>query len=177
MSDRAPLTHPVLVASLPDNGSTIKLAPGAEERAALAKDFGIIAVPELKATVTLKPEGAGVRVGGHIDAVVRQTCVVSLEPFDTTVSEDIDMHFVPAERLPEIRPGQEIEVGEEDLPDPIVDGMIDVGAVVSEFLALGLDPYPRKPGVVFEAPAEDPEAASPFAALKRLKDSESGGMT
>ena len=36
----------------------------------------------------------------------------------------------------------------EDAPDPIVDGKIDLGALAAEFMILGLDPYPRKPGVV-----------------------------
>ena len=40
----------------------------------------------------------------------------------------------------------------EDAPDPIVDGKIDLGALAAEFLALGLDPYPRKPGVAFAPP-------------------------
>ena len=35
--------------------------------------------------------------------------------------------------------------------------MVDLGAVATEFLLLGIDPYPRKPGAVFEAPpAGDP---------------------
>jgi len=45
--------------------------------------------------------------------------------------------------------------------------------VAAEFLALALDPYPRKPGVEFESPqpeAEPDEKASPFAALAKLKE-------
>ena len=37
-----------------------------------------------------------------------------------------------------------------DIPDPIVGGRIDFGVLTAEFLALGLDPYPRKPGMAFE---------------------------
>ena len=178
MSDTAPLTHPVLVASLPDDGLTVRLAPDAAARAALARDFGIVGIPKLVATVTLKPQGVRVRVGGHVDAVVRQTCVVTLEDFDETVDEEIDLTFAPEDQLPEIRPGQEIEVSEHEMPDPIVDGTIDAGAVVAEFLALGLDPYPRKPGAAFEPPVEPgAEETSPFAALARLKKSESSGGT
>ncbi|MGB7247021.1 MAG: DUF177 domain-containing protein, partial [Methylovirgula sp.] len=60
-------------------------------------------------------------------------------------------------------------VPERDPPDAIVDGMIDVGALAAEFLALGLDPYPKKPGVEF-APVTVPEesAGRPFDALKKL---------
>ena len=60
-------------------------------------------------------------------------------------------------------------MGERDPPEPIVNGRIDLGAVTAEFLALGLDPYPRKPGVAYEpAPERDP-ADSPFAALAKMK--------
>ena len=52
----------------------------------------------------------------------------------------------------------------------IVGGTIDLGRLAMEFLTLGIDPYPRKPGVVFVAPEapKDPEE-HPFAALKALK--------
>lgn len=171
MTDASPLSRPVLVASLPDDGLTLKLAPDAATRAALAADFGIPGIPKLTAEVKVTPERAGtVRVTGHVDAVVTQTCVVTLEDFDAPVSEDIEMRFAPEDKIPPIRPGSEVDVTELDLPDPLVDGSVDVGAVVAEFLALGLDPYPRKPGVAFDAPAEPgPEETSPFAALARLR--------
>ncbi len=55
-----------------------------------------------------------------------------------------------------------------DPPDEIVDRKIDVGALTAEFLALGLDPHPKKPGVEFEPVIEDSDA-SPFDELARLK--------
>jgi hypothetical protein len=67
--------------------------------------------------------------------------------------------------------GDEFEIP--DVPEPIVNGFIDLGMVASEFMFLGLDPYPRKPGAEFVPPeiVEDPEE-HPFAALKALKDAE-----
>ncbi|MCK0197732.1 DUF177 domain-containing protein [Ancylobacter sp. 6x-1] len=169
MSDALPFSHPVNVASLPDDGTTLRLAPDEATRAAIAQDFGIPGVPALSAKVTLVPDHkGGVRVGGHVEAVVTQICVATLEPFDAPVSEEIDMHFVPEHRIEEPRPGAEIEVGSDDIPDVLVGDVVDVGGVVCEFLALGLDPYPRKPGAVFEGPNEGPDSESPFAALKKL---------
>ena len=50
------------------------------------------------------------------------------------------------------------------------DGAVDLGAIATEFLLLGIDPYPRKPGAVFDAPvAEDDPSSHPFAALAALK--------
>jgi hypothetical protein len=106
-----------------------------------------------------------------------QTCVVTLEPFEAKISAPIDLNFAPPDKIaPRSRAGgeaAEIAVGEEDEPDPIVDGVIDLGAAASEFLTLNLDPYPRKPGVVFQPPVSDDDAseASPFSALAgRKKD-------
>jgi uncharacterized metal-binding protein YceD (DUF177 family) len=176
-SDTPALSQPVVVARLPEDGQTFRLAPDEATRAALAREFGIVAIPALKASVTLTPDGrGGVRVGGHVDGTVRQNCVASLEPFDAPVSEEIEMHFVPEDRLPEARPGAEIEVGADELPDPLVNGVVDIGAVVSEFLALGIDPYPRKPDAVFELPSSlGAEDDSPFSALARLRPDEPKG--
>jgi hypothetical protein len=57
-----------------------------------------------------------------------------------------------------------------DPPEPIVNGGIDLGRVATDALFLGIDPYPRKPGVVFVAPQApvDPED-HPFAGLKALQ--------
>ena len=57
----------------------------------------------------------------------------------------------------------------DDAPDPIIGGLVDLGQVAVEFLALGLDPYPRKPGVVFEYREDDGAEESPFAKLVKLK--------
>ena len=46
-----------------------------------------------------------------------------------------------------------------------MDGIVDLGALATEFLILGLDPYPRKPGAVFEPPRERAADEGPFAAL------------
>ena len=65
--------------------------------------------------------------------------------------------------------------GIEDGPEPLLDGRIDLGAIATEFLVLGIDPHPRKQGAVFEPPAiEDDRAEHPFAALAALKKGEGG---
>ncbi len=67
--------------------------------------------------------------------------------------------------------GEEFEIP--DPPEPIVNGFIDLGQLAAEFLVLGLDPYPRKPGAEFIPPelVVDPEE-HPFAALKALKEAD-----
>jgi hypothetical protein len=47
--------------------------------------------------------------------------------------------------------------------------MVDLGVVVTEFLSLGIDPYPRKADVEFAAPSVEDDTPHPFAALAALK--------
>ena len=58
-----------------------------------------------------------------------------------------------------------------DAPEALIDGTIDLGELATEFLILGIDPYPRKVGSVFEAPMPGEDSARPFAALSALKKS------
>ncbi|MFG1402212.1 YceD family protein [Xanthobacter sediminis] len=162
-----PLRHILSVAEVPPHGVDLRIEASEAERASLARNMGVIAVPAFSAALHIAPEGAdGLRVTGRLDAAVVQSCGVTLEPFEAPVREEIDVHFVPAgTALPPEAEGDESY----DPPDEIENGAIDLGALASEFLALGIDPYPRKPGVVFEPPAEDAAAISPFSALSRLK--------
>ena len=165
-----PYSHMISIADLPPLGLHLKLEPDAATTAALARHVGVLEAEGILATLHIVPEGReGVHVSGRLRASVRQTCGVTLEPFDAPIDEEIDVHFAPAGTY---KPSEEDEENGIDPPDEIVDGRIDVGALVCEFLALGVDPYPRKPGAVFEPPAEDPAALSPFSALSRVKDKE-----
>ena len=96
---------------------------------------------------------------------------------EAQVDEAIDVAFVPvgATSLDDYSSG-EVEVTLEDAPEPLVGNAIDLGAIATEFLVLGLDPYPRKPDVVFETPPAGDEPAHPFAALAGLKKGQGGGQ-
>ncbi|HLJ72518.1 MAG TPA: DUF177 domain-containing protein [Roseiarcus sp.] len=175
-----PFSRPVRVEAIPRDGLETRIDADAGERAALAAFNGLPAVAALGAAFSLKHGGGGtILVRGQLTAEVTQTCVVTLEPFDASISAPIDLRFAPAGEAsagPDSAASEAeamLVVGEEDEPDPIVDGVIDLGAVASEFLTLNLDPYPRKPGAAFEAPASGGDGASdsPFSVLaERKKD-------
>lgn len=163
-------SHPLTVADIPEDGEEVTLAPDEETRTALARLANVIAMPALSAQLRVMPDGAGgAIVTGTLDATVRQNCVVSLEPFDNKVHEDIALAFAP-EGAAKANPGPDIELDESDPSDSIKNGIIDLGTVVTEFLMLGIDPYPKKPGAVFTpvVTAKD-ESENPFAALAKLK--------
>jgi hypothetical protein len=100
--------------------------------------------------------------------------VVTLEPLENEVDEDIDIAFVPAAGSSFDEHVGEVEVPLEDAPEPLIGGAIDLGAIATEFLVLGLDPYPRKPDAVLELPPSGEEATHPFAALAEFKKGRGG---
>ncbi len=160
-----PITRLVAVDRLPEGGARPKVEATAEECAALAREFKIPAVHGLTGEYHVKGTPRRINVKGVVRGRVTQVCVVTLEPFEAEVSEEVDVDF--SEHLGPEREGR--DEADLDRPDEIVNGKIDLGALTAEFLALGLDPYPRKPGVDFDAAAAGGDAASPFAALKGLK--------
>jgi uncharacterized metal-binding protein YceD (DUF177 family) len=161
MTEIGPFSRPVRADSIPKDGLQQAIEASETERDALAKLTGLEAVRRLAAKFTLSRGGRGaIGVRGEVHAEVTQTCVVSLEPFDVTLEESVDLRFAPpaGESPPRRRSSSPPEAAEplpgieEDAPDPIVDGKIDLGALAVEFMVLGLDPYPRKPGVDFAEP-------------------------
>ena len=62
-------------------------------------------------------------------------------------------------------------------PRALVGGTVDLGAIATEYFLLGIDPYPRKPGAVFEPPSAGDAATKPFAALAALKKLGPGDKT
>lgn len=170
-----PWTLPVAVAEIPEAGRRFDLAPDARTRANIANVAAVLALPRLKAEFELTRQGRdGVRVVGSVSATVEQNCVVTLEPMQSEVEEAIDLVFAPPRPAPENAAANEPKVLGEDL-EILRDGVVDLGAVATEFLILGIDPYPRKPGAVFEAPNTEEKAADrPFAALAALKKGSPG---
>jgi hypothetical protein len=173
-----PLSRPIRVETIPREGLTMRLEADPAERVGLAALNNLPAIGRLVATFDLRPAAGGIiDVGGKVAADVTQICVVSLEPFAARVLEPVDLRFAPPAAVGRRgATGGEAEsatLEEEDAPDPIVDGVIDLGAIAAEFLTLGLDPYPRKPGASFEPPAQDQSAdASPFSELAGPKRGE-----
>lgn len=162
------------VAALPRSVlATERSATAAEcEEVARALDF-----PECKALAAayelLPLSGRRFRAVGQIRASVTQTCVVTLDPIATEISDSFDVEFRPEDEMPGPA-GQELEILSAIEFEPIENGIIDVGRVIVETLSVALDPYPRQqgPGFQWREPgsddANDPD--NPFAALARLKD-------
>ena len=167
---KIPWSVPVRRDDVPETGLHLDLVADETTRAAVAALAGLRALPRLEASFDVARQGGGLRVTGEVRATVGQTCVVTLEPLTTDVSDPIDLVFVPATApgLAATAAADAIDPGAADEMERLVDGVADLGALATEFLLLGIDPYPRKPGAVFEAPTSDDAGTHPFAALAAL---------
>jgi uncharacterized metal-binding protein YceD (DUF177 family) len=168
-----PWTVPIRVEDVPETGRRVDLTADESIRATLAEAARVNGVTRLEATFDVTRHGrSGLHVVGCIFATVQQTCIVTLEPISNEVVESVDLVFAPS--AAQTNAGAVLLPEGKDPPEPMVDGMVDLGAIATEFLILGIDPYPRKPGAVFEAPQSGDGDASPFAALAALKKNDRG---
>ncbi|HVV93794.1 MAG TPA: DUF177 domain-containing protein [Hyphomicrobiales bacterium] len=176
MATDLPFSRPVVAAAVPEDGREVHLEADAAERAALAAFLDLPGIARLEADLRLSRWRDGLAVGGTLDAVVTRVCVVSLEPFEAEIHEPVEARFGTAASAGARIEGSGVEgepkgshAADLDAPEPLVDGRADLGQLVAEFLALGLDPYPHAPGVAFEPPTEEDARGGAFAALARLR--------
>ena len=183
-------SFPIDIAGVSSAGKTYAIKASPEEREKVAKRLDLQAVNALTANLEVKAVAGGfIKVTGHVDADVVQTCVVSLGPVPAKISDVVSARFTTEEWVAKesakrakakARGEEEEEIIEVDLDDPpevARGGRIDLGEVAVVHMALGLDPYPRAPGAAFkpEAWGMEPEndekatVANPFAALAQLK--------
>jgi uncharacterized metal-binding protein YceD (DUF177 family) len=119
------------------------LTATAQECAALAQRFGLVAVTSLSARVTMASDGPAVNVSGTLSADVVQSCAVSGEDLPVQISEALSLRFVPA---PDER-AAEVELEAEDLDEIEMDETrFDLGEALAQTLALAIDPYLEGPG-------------------------------
>jgi hypothetical protein len=189
MAERAQTWHvPVRLEDVPDTGLHLELAAPEDVRSAVVAFGDVTAVSRLEAVLDCVRQGeTRLRVTGRVTATVEQTCVVTLEPVTNEVDERLDVVFAPtAEAQPAGRDDDDFadddedvagdapawdDTGAEEVPEALsADGTADVGAIAVEFLLLGINPFPRKPGAAFVRPPETDATVSPFADLaSRLK--------
>jgi hypothetical protein len=156
------------------DGITLTLSPTEAERKALAQDLDLLALDRLEARVRVFPWLDGVQIDGQWSADVAQACGITLERLDSALAGDFMVRAVPAgsPHAPSEEDELEISLDADDPPDILERDAVDLAAYVAEYLALEIDPFPRKPGVDFVQPPETVDL-SPFAVLKKLRpDSE-----
>ncbi|MEO1224277.1 MAG: DUF177 domain-containing protein [Pseudomonadota bacterium] len=178
------LKRTVRVIDIPYGKSAQSIEAAADECAQIAARLQLEAVTTFAASFVLsRAENSPIiSVEGSLTSDIRQLCVVTLEPFDSAVSEAFSASFTTERPASDV--GQEIfvDAASDDEPEPISGGRIELGELAVQMLSLSLDPYPRRPDLppveqVFGAPTSpdddgDPTGGmsdKPFAALERWK--------
>lgn len=146
-------------------GLTRTLTPDAEAKARIVKALDLASLEAFEAELSITPAHVGWTLSGRVRATLEQTCGITLEPLPVTVDERFSVDLVESAEPTD----EEVEITLDDnSPDVIEDGRIDLGQYAVEQLSLQLDPFPRKPGAEFVQP-EEPAEISPFAVLKQFK--------
>ena len=130
MTDNSPypISRPVAITELL-HGDPKQIVIDADdaERQALADYLDIPEVRSLKAKVTLRGEpGRTFVLEGTVDADLTQSCVVTLNPVETHIAGPIRRVF---RDFPEESEDPEMDPFDEDAPDEVEGGQIDVGIV------------------------------------------------
>ncbi len=156
-------SHRLAIAKVPAGGQALNLAASAEERAALAARFDLLALHGLSAELRLMPGLEGVvHVTGRLTAELEQACGITLAPVRQSIAEAVAWRLLPE--------GMEPSDGEDE-PDDIEteQGVADLGEALAQQLSLAIDPYPRAPGAEMPRGLGDDGAHGPFAKLLTLK--------
>ena len=166
MTPTLPLSEPVRLNEI-GKGLDRTLEPDAAARSKIAKALDLASLDAFVADLSVAPAAnAGYRLTGRVRASAVQTCGITLEPLPVEIDQRFSIDLVEAVDPIET---DEIEITlDDDAPDIIEDGRIDLGQYAVEQLVLTLDPFPRKPGAEFVQP-EEPAEISPFAVLKQFK--------
>jgi uncharacterized metal-binding protein YceD (DUF177 family) len=158
-------SRPLPLDSVGPGGLDLTIEASPSHCDALAARMQIPAVLALSCRFRLSAgPGETVHARGHLRARVLQTCVVSLDPFESAIEEAFAVRFVPeGEESDDLDP----EAEEDEIP--YQGATLDLGETAAEQLALALDPYPRRPGASLPATAADtsPPAFAALAALQR----------
>ncbi|MCB9991329.1 MAG: DUF177 domain-containing protein [Rhodospirillales bacterium] len=167
--------------------TTISASP--QERKDLARRLGVDSVEFLEARLVMERVSGNrvIHIEGNFAVRLTQSCVVTLEPIVQEIEGPVEGWYANADSAVSLVRARhekksrsndaEIEMlDEKDDPEPLVDGQIDLGELVTQYVSLSVDPYPHQEGVTYEElekakgkAAENPVRQNPFAALKDWK--------
>lgn len=177
MTDNLPLSHVYNLGRLGNAGDAVTFTADPEQRLAIAQWSGVLSVESFTVAVDIKKLGpTRFGLGYRVTADIAQACVVTLEPVPARLEKrfERELNFVGQVRrkLPDDESGSDLvlDSAEEEGPEDIESLHYDLAGPALEEYVLGLEPYPRRPGVEFQPPSEGLEPPqSPFAVLKGLK--------
>jgi hypothetical protein len=166
-----PIQHFYELSRLSAAGAEITVAAKGDELARLAGWAHVAAVTRFEGRITLsKLSQTRFTYEAELFADIEQNCVVTLEPLHSHIERSFSrsLHLTVG-RAAARDTTVTVSPEDDDSPEELDSPRYDLAGPLLEELSLAIDPYPRAPGVAFEAvgpttPAEE----SPFAVLKKL---------
>ena len=155
-------------------GDEVTFSASEAEREALARHVEALGVSRFEVRVLLRKVSPNhFALAFDLTAEITQACVVTLEPLAARLHRDFsrELVFQPALRRTE-KAEKDVTIApdDDDAPEEIESLHYDLAGPLVEEFVLGVDPYPRAPGVEFQAPIEaSGKPENPFAVLKTLK--------
>ncbi|MFV0645370.1 MAG: YceD family protein [Sphingomonadaceae bacterium] len=161
-----------MIARRPLPAAPVTLVPDEQQRAALARRFGLSAIRQMQAVISLDADGDTIIARGSLAADIEQPCAISGEDFSTHIEEPLYLRFVPVNTICQAGE-EEIELGAEDCDEiPYSGDQFDLGEAIAQSLFLAIDPYAKGPDADMarkESGLMDENASGPFAALAALR--------
>lgn len=149
----------------------------ANECKALTQRMGIIELKSMNAHLEIKlsATSGNIRIDGAINAKLVQACGVTSQPVKETIDETfVETLTTVAENLT----SEDEITGDDDIPVDLIEGdTFDAGEVVTQWLTLLLNPYPRSDAPEYEhnetgRTEEGEPTHTPFGVLSQLKNKE-----
>ena len=171
------LSRRIQIKDLKKRVTAFDVEASATECKALAGRFGLPAMGSLRASGSISrlAKDRAIRIEGRISAALTYESVVSLEPFDAEIDEEFSEVLTDRSALDQ---ETEIELApDEEQMGILEEGGFDLGEVISQNLALLLDPHPRTPKeeasgeeVVWSDSEVEEERENPFSALAEMRE-------
>ena len=171
------LSRPINVAEIQDDYLISQIIANEEECFRLAKRFDLVELKSFSANVKISRLSSQpiIVVEGTLNAKVVQQCVVTLEPILNNISYALVCKYSEAQKLINTEL-VDFDVMTEDPPEFIVDGQFDIGIILTEYLGVELDPFPRSLGANYDTTYNMINAnkstsgnSNPFEVLRKLK--------
>ena len=187
MSSKNEFSRPVPLSSIEKGGYKINIEANEKEKEGLSHRFEVDEIRSFSADLTVYPKADQMtyKVQGRFTADVMQSCIVSGDPVSSHLEDRFEawyrdqskiLSFIDKkQKIDEWEEGDEHELrSEEEDPEILNDGILDLGEVAAQFLGLAINPYPKAEenltGDHIETKEED--KPNPFAKLAALKTKE-----
>ncbi len=167
----------IAVRTLKDTGDNpFCLVPDATFCAEIAAFLDLLGLRKLRFEGTLRPIGeTDWLLEATLGATVTQPCIITAKPVVTRIQTPIRRRLLADP--PQPNPDEDTQFDGDDEWDPL-ESQIDLGAIMTESLALHLPEFPRLPGATLgDSAISVPESAEnadqpvkPFASLAALRD-------